>query len=108
MFRVPLYFLLLIALAFGLAWLVDRPGEILLNWQGYRVKTSVLVALGVVLALALLLTIIWNLLRFFFGLAPSLSRATQTRRREKGYAALSRGIIAVGMGDAKIVGFCCL
>ncbi|MCL2384206.1 MAG: heme biosynthesis protein HemY [Alphaproteobacteria bacterium] len=94
--------MLLIALAFGLAWLVDRPGEILLTWEGYRVKTSVLVSLGVVLALALLLTIIWNLLRFFFGLAPSLSRASQVRRREKGYAALSRGIIAVGMGDAKI------
>ncbi|HTV32856.1 MAG TPA: heme biosynthesis HemY N-terminal domain-containing protein [Methylocella sp.] len=102
MFRVPLYFLLLIALAFGLAWLVDRPGEILLTWEGYQVKTSVLVALGVVLALTIVLTIIWNLLRFIFGLAPSLTRASQVRRREKGYAALSRGFIAVGTGDAKL------
>jgi HemY protein len=102
MFRVPLYLLILIALAFGLAWLIDRPGEILLNWQGYRIETSVLVGLGIVLALVAALVLTWNIVRFVFGLPPAMSIANRARRREKGYAALSRGIIAVGTGDARI------
>ena len=96
MFRVPLYLLALIALAFGVAWLVDRPGEIMLTWEGYRIETSVLVMAGIVLALVAALMIIWSLLRFAFGLPPALSVANRARRRERGYAALSRGIIAVG------------
>ena len=102
MFRVPLYLLALIALAFGVAWLVDRPGEIMLTWEGYRIETSVLVMAGIVLALVAALMIIWSLLRFAFGLPPALSVANRARRREKGYAALSRGIIAVGTGDARL------
>jgi len=46
--------------------------------------------------------IIWSLLRFAFGLPPALSVANRARRREKGYAALSRGIIAVGTGDVRL------
>jgi HemY protein len=102
MFRVPLYLLALIALAFGVAWLVDRPGEIMLTWEGYRIETSVLVMAGIVLALVAALMIIWSLLRFAFGLPPALSVANRARRREKGYAALSRGIIAVGTGDVRL------
>jgi HemY protein len=102
MFRVPLYFLALLALAFGIAWLVDRPGEIMLTWEGYRIETSVLVAAGVVLALITTLMILWSLLRYVFWLPPAISVANRARRREKGYAALSRGIIAVGTGDARL------
>lgn len=102
MFRLPLYLLILMALAFGMAWLVDRPGEIMLTWQGYEIETSVLVALGIVLALGAALMMSWNILRFVFGLPPALSIANRARRREKGYGALSRGIIAVGTGDARL------
>ena len=99
MIRVPLFLLVLIALALGVAWLVDRPGEIMLNWQGYQIETSIMVALGAVLALTAALILLWNLVRFAFALPPALSVASRARRREKGYAALSRGLIAVGTGD---------
>ncbi|WOJ90384.1 heme biosynthesis HemY N-terminal domain-containing protein [Methylocapsa polymorpha] len=102
MIRVLLFFLLLIALAFSEAWLIDRPGEIVLTWQGYRVETSVLVGVGVVLAIAAALLFLWSLLRFSFRLPSVMTGATQSRRRDKGYAALSRGIIAVGAGDAEL------
>ncbi len=102
MLRVLLYLLVLIALAFGLAWLVDRPGEIALNWQGYRIETSVLVGVrdcpragrraGGELEPSALCP--W--------IPPAWSVAKRARRREKGYAAVSRGIIAVGTGDAKL------
>jgi HemY protein len=102
MFRVLFFLVVLIALAFGLAWLIERPGEVTLNWQGYRIETSFLVGLGVLLAAVAALVMIWNILRYPFRLPPAMSVANRARRREKGYAALSRGIIAVGMGDARL------
>ncbi|HEX3538492.1 MAG TPA: heme biosynthesis HemY N-terminal domain-containing protein, partial [Stellaceae bacterium] len=104
MVRVLFFVVVLIALALGLAWLIDRPGEVTLNWQGYRIETSFLVGLGILLALLAALVMIWNILRFTFRFPPAMSVANRTRRREKGYAALSRGIVAVGTGDARLAG----
>ena len=46
MFRVLFFFIVLLILALGDAWLVERPGEITLSWQGYRIETSLLVGQG--------------------------------------------------------------
>jgi HemY protein len=102
MFRVLFFFVVLLILALGDAWLVERPGEITLSWQGYRIETSLLVGAGVLLAVVAALVMIWNFLRYSFRLPPAMSVANRARRREKGYAALSRGIIAVGTGDARL------
>src|SRR3984893_9862587 len=104
MVRVLFFLVVLIASALGLAWLIDRPGEITLNWQGYRIETSFLVGLGILLAVVAALVTIWNILRFTFRFPPAMSVAARARRREKGYAALSRGIVAVGTGDARLAG----
>lgn len=102
MVRVLIFLVVLVALAFGFGWLIDRPGEIVLDWQGYRVETSVLVAAGIILALVALLLAAWNILSFVFRMPSHLSGGREARRREKGYGTLSRGIVAVGMGDARL------
>ena len=58
-------------------------------------------ALGAVLALAIALAIVWGVLRFVFRIPSLVSIGAQARRREKGFQALSRGMIAVGAGDAR-------
>lgn len=102
MIRVLLFFAILIALGFAEAWLVDRPGELVLNWQGYRIETSVLVAIGAVIVAAAALLALWSLIRFVFKIPSLMAIATRGQRHEKGYAALSRGMIAVGAGDAQL------
>ncbi|MCI0467331.1 MAG: heme biosynthesis protein HemY, partial [Beijerinckiaceae bacterium] len=102
MLRVLIYLLLLIALALGLAWLIERPGEITLNWQGHRIKTSLLVALAVLLALAAVIIGAWGILRSAMRSPSAISAAARVRRREKGFAALSQGIHAVGIGDVRL------
>ncbi|MGA7383929.1 MAG: heme biosynthesis HemY N-terminal domain-containing protein, partial [Methylocella sp.] len=104
MVRVLFFLLVLVALALGLVWLIERPGEITLSWQGYRIETSFLVGLGVLLAVAAASVAVASILRYSFRLPPAMSLANRARRREKGYAALSRGIIAVGTGDARLAG----
>jgi len=100
MIRVLLFLVLLAAAAFGVNWLVDRPGEIALTWQGYRVETTVAVALGVLALAAIILALVFGFFGFLLKLPSRLARQSRARRQAKGYAALSRGMVAIGAGDA--------
>ena len=102
MFRVLFFFIFLLILALGDAWLVEHPGQIMLSWQGYRIETSLLVGAGVLLGAVAALVVTWNILSTVLRSPSAISTANRARRREKGYAALSRGIIAVGTGDARL------
>jgi HemY protein len=61
-----------------------------------------LVGLGAVAVSIAAAMLIWSGIRFVLRLPPTVSGANRARRRDKGYAALSRGIIAVGSGDARL------
>jgi HemY protein len=102
MIRILVFFAVLAAIAFGLSWLADRPGDIVLTWQGYRIETSLLVGLGIVLLSAIAIAIVWTILRFIFRIPSLMALARKVRRRNKGYAALSRGILAAGAGDVRL------
>jgi HemY protein len=102
MLRVLLFFAFLIIVAFADSFFADKPGEILVNWQGYHIKTSLAVGAGVVLSIAFLLLAAWALIRFVFKIPAVVSLSNQMRRRNKGFAALSRGLIAVNAGDAEV------
>ncbi len=100
MLRLLIYLAILIVLALGLAWLIEKPGDIVLNWQGYRIKTSLVFGLGAILAVVAALVLAWNFLSTAVRSPSAISSAARARRREKGLAALSEGIHAVGIGDA--------
>ncbi|MGA2042035.1 MAG: heme biosynthesis HemY N-terminal domain-containing protein [Roseiarcus sp.] len=101
MIRLLLFLAFLCLAALGFAWLADHPGQVGLTWQGYRVETSVMAALGGVVALAIVIALLWGIFRFVFRLPSLVALTNRARRREKGYAALSRGMIAVGSGDVR-------
>jgi HemY protein len=95
-----LIFLAALALAgWGLTWLANNPGVVDLTWRGQEYEVSLMFALGAVLALAVALAVLWAVLRFIFRIPSLVSTASRARRREKGFLALSRGMIAVGAGD---------
>ncbi len=101
MIRLILFLVLLAAVALGLSWLADRPGEIVLTWQGLRIETSLLVGLAGLIGAFVVLLVIWSALRFFFRLPSLVALTTRARRRARGYAALSRGMIAAAAGDSR-------
>ena len=104
MVRVLVYLAVFACLAFGAVWLADRPGEVSVLWQGYRIETSVaLAAIGVV-ALAFLVLLAWAVLRFVFGLPSAFSLSSRARRRARGFEAVSRGMVAIGAGDPVAAG----
>ncbi|WP_449255807.1 heme biosynthesis HemY N-terminal domain-containing protein [Bosea sp. (in: a-proteobacteria)] len=104
MVRVLVYLAVFACLAFGAVWLADRPGEISVIWQGYRIDTSVAIgAIGVVL-LAFLVLLVWAVIRFVFGLPSAFSLSSRARRRARGFEAVSRGMVAIGAGDPVAAG----
>ena len=99
MVRVLTYLLVIAALAAGAVWLADRPGEVSVLWQGYRIETSVAIAAIGVILLAFLALVVWAVLRFILGLPSAFSFASRSRRRARGFEAVSRGMVAIGAGD---------
>ena len=42
MVRVLTYLIGVLALGAGVAWLADRPGRVVMTWQGYEIQTSLM------------------------------------------------------------------
>ncbi len=101
MFRLLIFLAALALAAWGLMWLSDNPGLVTVVWRGVEYKVSLMLALGVVAAAAIALSIVWGVLRFVFNIPSFVTLAARARRREKGLMALSHGMIAVGAGDAR-------
>jgi HemY protein len=85
--------------AYALEWVIDQPGSLSLDWGGYHVDTSIAVAVAVLIAGVAALVVSWAIITLLFRLPGRLTRAGRERRREKGFRALSHGIIAAAAGD---------
>ena len=101
MVRLLLFLVLLALAASGLAWLAENPGDVALTFHGVEYDVSLMVAIAIVVGLAIVIALAWGVIRFVFRLPSLVSLAAKARRREKGYAALSGGMAAVGSGDAR-------
>ncbi len=101
MIRLLLFLVALALAGYGLAWLAENPGQVALTWRGVEYDVSLMLALGLVLALAIVIAIAWGVIRFVFRIPSLVSLAARARKREKGLAALTRGMIAVGSGDMR-------
>ena len=101
MIRFLLYFITIGVIAGGVAWFADRPGVIAVDWLGYRIETTLLAGIAVVLALVVGLIALWSLARNVLGAPGAVSDFLRLRRQKRGYQALSRGMIAIGSGDVR-------
>lgn len=100
MIRVILFLVIVGLLALGVNWLADRPGDVAVTWVGWRIETSMMVALaalGIVVAAAIFF---WSILRAVVRSPHEVRMFWQRRRSNQGYLAISRGLIAIGAGDA--------
>lgn len=100
MLRILAFFLIVLAAGIGFSWLADNPGQVTFVWQGRNVETSLmvfLIALGALIAA--ILVVVW-LVGAFFKTPGAIGSWWSTRKRDRGYHALSAGILAAGAGDA--------
>ena len=99
MIRVLTFVIVVIAAALGLAWFADRPGAITVEWLGYEIKTSAFVGALVLAAIVTTLILAWSLLRYVLTRPAAVAAHMQERRRRQGFDALTRGLLAIGVGD---------
>lgn len=102
MIRILFYLVVVLALGFGFSWLADRPGNLFIIWQGQRIEMSLMVAATMVVVLVALVMFAWWLIRTIWTSPQSVTRYFRARKRDRGYQALSTGLIAVGSGDAPL------
>lgn len=99
MSRLVLFLVVVALVATGLSWLADRPGSLVVNWQGYEVETSVFRAVVLLAFLVGLLLVAWNVIRQIWRTPAAVGHFFNRRRQERGLEALSSGMIAIGAGD---------
>ena len=99
MLRLVAYFLAVAVLAFGLSWLADNPGNIVVNWRGWIWETNVFEMAIVLSFLGAVLIVAWTILRSIWQSPAAIGNFFNRRREKRGLEALSSGMIAIGAGD---------
>lgn len=99
MVRLVLFLIGIAVVASGLSWLADRPGSLLINWQGYEIETSVFRAVVILAFLMGLAILAWSILTALWRSPASVGAFFNRRRQMRGLEALSGGMIAIGAGD---------
>ena len=59
MIRVIIYLVLIGLLAFVAVWFADRPCDVSVTWQGWRLETSVMMLLVAMAAVAVVAVLLW-------------------------------------------------
>lgn len=99
MIRSFFLFVLIAAAVLAAVTLAEYQGRVSVDWQGWRIDMSVgilvlLVALVVIVAVAI--SRFWGVIRRAPGSFLDMRRAS---RRDRGYKALTQGMVAVAAGD---------
>lgn len=102
MYRLAFFLLVLMAAAIGFAWLADHPGTVTVQWPwlNQSITASLLQTVIAISAILVLAMMVWWVVSAVLHSPQTFGRWRAGRRRDKGYAALSKGLIAAGSGDA--------
>lgn len=102
MIRILFFLAAVFALGLGFAWLADRPGELVVTISGLQIQASLMVAAVALVAVVAAVMILWWLVKAIWNSPYTVSRYFRVRRRDRGYQALSTGMIAAGAGDGSL------
>lgn len=98
--RALLALVLIAAIVAIVGFLADNPGRVEIVWRGWQIETSAAVLAALLIAV---LAALWALMALIGGLLRlpgRLHRRRETRRRQAGDAAVTRGLVALAAGDA--------
>ncbi|MBI3706655.1 MAG: heme biosynthesis protein HemY [Proteobacteria bacterium] len=90
---------LLAAVMLVVAWFAERPGDVTIVWQGWRIDTSAGALVIAAAAAAVAAAGILGLWRGLVGAPRKFTRWRRDSRRRRGYVALTQGLVAVAAGD---------
>lgn len=100
MTKILTFAAIVLALGLGFSWLADRPGVLSIVWQGQLIEMSLMVAASIIAALIASVMVVWWLINTVWTSPHAARRYFRARKRDRGYQALSTGLIAAGAGNA--------
>ncbi len=104
MILIAIFFVILFALAIAFAWLADNPGTVTVQWPWLDTEVQISL-LQAVIGLASIVAVVmaaWWIISGILKSPQTFGRWRKGRRRDKGYAALSKGLVAAGAGNAPL------
>ena len=101
MLRTLVSLAILAALAWVAVWFTDHPGWVTIRWRDYEVATSFAVLVVVVAGIAVVVAVVYHGWRWLKGGPRRYLARRAIERRERGYRALTDGLVAVAAGDPK-------
>ncbi|MFI5012232.1 MAG: heme biosynthesis protein HemY [Hyphomicrobiales bacterium] len=99
MWRIILFLVAVVAAAFLCIFIVEQHGVLSLSLGSRVYETSLAVALAALLLLALVIYLAFRLLVLALRLPLATFELSRSRRKAKGSAAISKGLVAVASGD---------
>ncbi|MGF1624796.1 MAG: heme biosynthesis protein HemY [Alphaproteobacteria bacterium] len=102
--RIIAFFVLVLAAIAAVLFVRDNPGQIRLEWLGYRIEAEIGVAIAVLLLFTVVVILLVQLFRLVVFSPHRLAHWFGRRRQRKGMYALSMGMVAVAAGDSEEAG----
>lgn len=101
MIRALWLFLLIALMAVAAAWVAELSGGVTIELPGQEVHISLPVAVAVVIVASVVMILAYRFISMFVAMPGEFTRWSATRRRRKGFLALTRGLVAVAAGDGE-------
>jgi len=101
MIRTFLYLALAGLLVLAALQIADIPGEVAFDWQGWRIVLPAPLLVLALIIFAAISALIYRIWRGFTRTPGAIVAAHRRARRERGYRALTQGMVAVAAGDAQ-------
>ncbi len=100
MIALLFYVLVMAALIGGIVWIADRGGSVTFVWDAWEVTTETSMLILGILLLVVVSVVAVLLFQWFWRAPRRIRLALGERRKEKGWKALTSGLVAVAAGDA--------
>ena len=98
----PLWFLIKLAiLVYAVAWISERPGHIEIEWNGLLIEASFGAFLAALVVLIVICAVLYRFWRSFVSVPQIVRRYKISQNTDRGYRAVTQGLVAVAAGDAK-------
>lgn len=101
MFRVILFIIAALFIAFAASWLAQQDGVTSITWLGFQLEISTSFVIVLITLLCVLSIFTDRIVRALIRWPSLFSAGWQARRRDKGELALSLGFVALAAGDNK-------
>src|SRR5690606_14376199 len=92
--RAVVFAVLAAAAVLAAYWLASHPGQVTIEWLGYRLEPSVGLLIVATLVFAIVVGLLYRVVRAIVGTPRRIGRALASSRRKRGYKALSQGMVA--------------